>query len=158
MRDCGFSASTRSMLSRWTASSPMHPRAAEVNPAADGPGGASPSLLGGSREGIIKTSCRHPVNDQFLDMVDAAGHLNARTGGHRLIPLQYRQFVFPGVLGHQETGLVRGALFATDRTQMRSEMIHKAPFNSLGDALIVRCIVRQMQGRPQGCSGQEAEL
>jgi hypothetical protein len=31
-----------------------------------------------------------------------------------LIPLQYRQFVFPGVFGDQETGLVRGTLFAAD--------------------------------------------
>ena len=32
----------------------------------------------GPREGIVKPSGRHPVNHQFLDMVDAAGDLNAR--------------------------------------------------------------------------------
>src|ERR1700736_2314472 len=83
-----------------------------------------------SRKRMVETSGGHPVNHEFLDMVDTAGELNACPGGHRLVPMQNRQLVLPGVFGDQKPGLARGSLLSADRTQRGSRMIHKAPFNS----------------------------
>ena len=84
-----------------------------------------------SRERIVKPARGHPVNNQFLDMFDAAGELNTRPRGHAAHSIAESSACPPR--GFRRSGNGAGC---ADRSCPQIahrgvlKTIHKAPFNS----------------------------
>ena len=76
---------------------------------------------------VVKTSSRHPVHDQFLNVSSATGAPDSILPGQLRIPLQDFQFIFPSIFCQQEPQAASRFLISTNRAKVFSYMSHVMP-------------------------------